>query len=77
MRNTGGSCSFALVQDPIYRNPYIRMWVGVPPRNGEVSFASPNVRYRPKAGFTGEDTFVVETVPDGRLTITVRVRPPS
>lgn len=75
MRNTGGSCSFVLVQDPMYRNPYRMMWLGEAPRNGEVTFDSPTVRYRPKPGFHGEDRFTVETVPDGRLIVTVVVRP--
>lgn len=77
MRNTGGSCSFVLVQDPMYRNPYRMMWLGEAPRNGEVTFDSPTVRYRPKPGFHGEDRFTVETVPDGRLIVTVVVRPPG
>lgn len=77
MRNTGGSCSFTLYQDQIFRQHYVQIRITEKPANGEVTVANPAVSYRPRPGFAGEDRFVIDTVPDGRLIVTVRVLPPG
>jgi uncharacterized caspase-like protein len=77
MRNTGGACSFTLLQDRVFQLHYVQIHVTARPANGEVTVANPTVSYRPRPGFAGEDRFVIDTVPDGRLIVTVRVLPPD
>jgi hypothetical protein len=75
MRNTGAACSLTVYQDPIYRTPFRQIWLTEQPRNGDVTIDNPAIRYTPKSGFHGEDRFIIDTMPDGRLFVTVRVRP--
>lgn len=77
MRNTGGRCGVRLWFNRVSEVPFRSMWISVPPQNGEATVANPVVRYRPRSGFTGEDRFVIETIPEGRVYMTVRVLPPE
>ena len=77
MRNTGGRCVLRLWFNRIGEVPFRSIWISVPPQNGEATVATPFVRYRPRPGFAGEDRFVIETIPQGRLYMTVRVLPPE
>lgn len=73
MRNTGAPCSLTLYRDPQVQSRYGQIWVTRRPENGDVTIDNPAVRYTPKPGFQGEDRFVIDTIPDGRLFVTVRV----
>ena len=73
MRNTGAPCRFQLWYNRAAGAQFRNIWVSVPPQNGEVVVVNPGLGYRPKPGFQGEDRFVVETIPNGRLYMTVRV----
>lgn len=75
MRNTGAPCSLTLYQDPQFRTQFRQLWASEQPRNGEVAIDNPRVRYTPRPGFQGEDRFIIDAMPDGRLTVTVRVLP--
>ncbi|MFN6999919.1 MAG: caspase domain-containing protein [Elioraea tepidiphila] len=73
MRNTGAPCSLTLYRDPQSQSRYTRIWLSNQPANGEVTIDNPTVRYAPRPGFQGEDRFIIDTMPDGRLVVTVRV----
>jgi uncharacterized caspase-like protein len=73
MRNTGAPCSLTLYRDPQFQSRYIQIWVSDRPGSGEVTIDNPAVRYTPKPGFRGEDRFIIDTIPEGRLVVTVRV----
>jgi uncharacterized caspase-like protein len=73
MRNTGAPCSLTLHRDPQLQLRYIQIWLSGRPGNGEVTIDNPAVRYTPKPGFQGEDRFIIDTIPEGRLVVTVRV----
>lgn len=73
MRNTGGSCSLTVYSDGTHRIRYGQIWIGQQPRNGETVVDNPTIRYTPKPGFQGEDRFIIETIPQGRVVVTVRV----
>jgi hypothetical protein len=73
MRNTGAPCSLTLYRDPQFQSRYTQIWLSNGPANGEVTIDNPTVRYTPRPGFQGEDRFIIDAVPDGRLVVTVRV----
>ena len=73
MRNTGAPCSLTLYRDPQVQSRFLQLWLSARPGNGEVTIDNPTVRYTPKPGFQGEDRFIIDTIPDGRLDVTVRV----
>jgi hypothetical protein len=73
MRNTGAPCSLTLYRDPQIQSRFLQIWLSNRPGNGEVTIDNPTVRYTPKPGFQGEDRFIIETIPEGRLVVTVRV----
>lgn len=74
MRNTGAPCSLTLYREPQFHSRYTQIWLSRQPGNGEVTIDNPTVRYTPKSGFQGEDRFTIDTIPEGRLVVTVRVR---
>jgi len=56
-----------------------RHFVVTPPRNGTLEVAGPRATYRPTAGFTGSDSFVISASPPGSpnpiyTTVNVEVR---
>jgi hypothetical protein len=73
MRNTGAACSLTLYRDPQFQSRFLQIWLSDRPGNGEVAIDNPTVRYTPKPGFQGEDRFIIDTIPEGRLVVTVRV----
>ncbi|WP_439577147.1 caspase family protein [Elioraea sp.] len=75
MRNTGAPCRFQLWFNRASGVQFRNIWLSVQPQSGDVVIANPGLGYRPKPGFHGEDRFVIETIPNGRLYVTVRVLP--
>jgi uncharacterized caspase-like protein len=72
----GGSCGTDVFLHPGTRIPFSRLVVTTRPVHGTVETGESVVTYRPEPGFTGQDRFIVSTIPAGSLEFTVTVDPP-
>ena len=70
--NNGSPCSIRITNGG---RPYKSLAVTQQARHGTVSIKDSSFAYTPAAGFTGSDTFKVESSPTGLVTGNVTVLP--
>jgi len=72
----GGSCGTEIFLRRGTRVPFSRLVVTTKPGHGTVETGQSLVTYRPDPGFSGQDRFIVSTIPAGSLEFDVTVDPP-